>query len=119
MGPGRAAGGADVADDLTARDVFASFHGELAEMSVPRGQTETVGHDDHVAVVTGIRRRLDVAVSRRVHRLALLERDVQSLMETRLAGKGIVAAAEPSGDPSMRRPDRRRGRGQRFAPLDF
>ena len=39
-------------------------------------------------------------------------------MEAGLAGERIRAAAERAGQPAVRRPDRRRGGGQRFLPLD-
>ena len=74
--------------------------------------------DDQVAVVAGVRRRLDGAVGRRVDRLALFGRDVEALVEARLAGERIAAAAERAGQPAVRRPDRRRRGGERLALLD-
>ena len=115
---GRAAGRADVADDVAALDVLARLDVERAQMAVARRQAEAVLEDDQVAVVAGVRRRLDRAVGRRVDRLALVGGDVDALMKARLAGERIAAAAERAGQPAVRRPDRRRRGGQRFAPLD-
>src|SRR5207244_8919783 len=83
-----------------------------------RHETEAVLDDDQVAVIARVSDRLDRAVGGRVHRLAFFSGDVEALVEPGLAGERIAAAAEGSGEPAMRRPDRRRGGGERFAPLD-
>ena len=62
--------------------------------------------------------RFDGAVGRRVDRLPFVGRDVEALVEARLAGERIAAAAERAGQPAVRRPDRRRRGRQRLAPLD-
>ena len=77
-----------------------------------------MSQDDEVAVVAGIRRRFNFAVGRRVDGLALFGRDVDALMEARLARERIAATAEVSAQPAVCRPERRRRGRQLFAPLD-
>ena len=62
---------------------LAGLHGERAQVPVARRQAEAVLEDDEVAVVAGVRRRLDRAVGRREHRLALVGRDVEALVDSR------------------------------------
>src|SRR5439155_22889194 len=81
MRAGRAAGRSDVADDLAALHGRARLHREGAQVAVARREAEGVLDDDQVAVVAGIRRRVDDAVSRRENRLTFLRGDVETLME--------------------------------------
>ena len=109
---GRAAGRADVADDVAALHRLARLDVEPAQVAVARRQPEVVPDDDQVAVVAGVRGRLDRAVGGRVDRLALLGRDVEPLMEAGLAGERIRTAAEacrsasraPARSTASRRP---------------
>src|SRR6185503_6251836 len=114
---GCAAGGADVAEHRTAADALAGLHGERAQVAVSRRQPETVLDDDEVAVFAGVGGRFDAAVGGGVHRLAFIGRDVEPLVERRLAAERIAAAAEGAGEPAVRRPDGRRRVGERFLTL--
>src|SRR5262245_1297891 len=102
---GRTAGRADEANHVAASDRITGLHAEAAQVAVTRRQSELVLQHDEIAVFSRAFRRLDDAVGRRVDRLALLGRNVETLMETRLASKGIRAATEGSGQPPIRRPD--------------
>src|SRR5438132_427183 len=115
---GRTAGGADQADHVAARDAVADLHAVAAQMTVARRETEGVLQDDQVAVVARERGRLDDAVGGRVHRLAFFSGDVDAGVVLGLAAERIAAAAEESGEPAVRRPDRRRRVGELLAAFD-
>ena len=115
VGAGRAAGRADVADDVAALDALAGRDVEPAQMSVAGRQPEVVREHDQVAVLR--RRAPPIRRCRRPsrRRVALVGGDIDALVIAGLAGERIAAAAERAGQPAVRRPDGRRRGGQRFA----
>src|SRR5262245_46410534 len=118
MGARRAAGRADISDDIAALYRRAGLHAEPAQVAVPRREAEVVTHDNEVAVIAGVLRGFDRSVCRGVYLAALLGRNIEALMKRGFARKRIGSAAKGPRKPSERRPDRRRGRGQRFLALD-
>src|SRR3989338_3386744 len=98
---GRAAGRADVADDVTARDTLSRADVEPGQMSVASRQAELVREHDQISVLAGRRSGLDRAGSRRVDGIALVGGDVDALMIVRLAGERVGAAAERAGQPAV------------------
>src|SRR4051812_28217206 len=103
VSPGRSAGRTDIAEDVAALDLLAWLHFERAQMAVPRREPEAMFQRDEVTVIAGVCRRLHRAVGRCDDRLAFVGRDVDALMKSRLAGERIAAAAERTGQPSVRR----------------
>src|SRR5438034_7638930 len=99
MRPGRAARRSDVADHVAALDGGADADRERTQMAVACRQPEPVLEHDEVAVIAGIGRRLDDAVGRGVDGLAFFGRDVETLMEPRLARERIASTAEGAGQP--------------------
>src|SRR5437867_2106882 len=89
----------DASDDVAALHALPRLHRERAQVTVTRRETELVLDDDQVAVVAGIRRRLDDAVGGRKNRLTFLRRDVEPLVEARFARERIRPSAKCSGEP--------------------
>ena len=94
---GRAAGRADVADDVAALDRVAGLDVIRAQVPVARRQAEGVLEDDQVAVVARVARRLDDAVGGGVDRLALFRGDVDALSGT--PGSPVNGSLRPPKKP--------------------
>src|SRR5688572_13911211 len=75
---GRAAGGADVADDFAAANGLARGDHEARHMAVACRQAEPVVDHDHVSVVAVESGAVDRAVCRRVNGGAVLRRNVET-----------------------------------------
>src|SRR4029453_18048831 len=113
MRPGCAAGCADVADTVPPRDRLSGPDDELTQMSVAGEESERVPQDDQIAVVAGVGSRINSRIRRGVDRIALVGRDIDSLVEPMLAGERVLPSTETVGQPAVGRPDRRR-RGRQF-----
>src|SRR2546426_10458635 len=112
MRAGGAARRTHKADDVPALDALTRLDPVRAQVTVTRREPEAVLEDDQIAVVAGVRRRIDHAIGGRKYRLALFGRDVESPVEARLAGERVRAPPERPRPPPPRPPE---GPGPRAA----
>src|SRR5262245_3682903 len=90
----RAAGAADVGDDVAPLDALPRLHREAVEVPVSRDHAVAVVDDQRVAVPTLLAGRDDDPVRGRLDLRAHGRRDVDARMEVLLAGEGVDAVAE-------------------------
>src|SRR3989475_10466921 len=115
MRAGGAARRTHKADDVPALDALTRLDPVRAQVTVTRREPEAVLEDDQIAVVAGVRRRIDHAIGGRKYRLALFGRDVQSPVEGPHAGGRSGPAGARPRPPPARRPARPGGGSGRLA----
>src|SRR4051812_48938180 len=115
---GRAAGAADMADHVAAIDLLAGLYLVVEEVSVARLEPEAVVHGDEIAVTAFPADVRDGAGRRREHGLAAFAGNVETRVEVVATRERIGAMAHRRREPALRRPDRRRCRGERITAVD-
>src|SRR3989442_8278573 len=103
MRAGGAARRTHKADDVPALDALTRLDPVRAQVTVTRREPEAVLEDDQIAVVAGVRRRIDHAIGGRKNPPDPFWRDVESLVEAPLARERI-GPPPPTPRPPPPRP---------------
>src|SRR5690606_22148568 len=101
--PRRQAGGADIADDLSAPDMLAGAHGNTAHVAIAGAKTAAVIELHIIAVSPCTARRGDDAIADGVERCAISATEIDAAVHAAVSEDRVPAHAERRGYAAVRR----------------
>src|SRR5690606_2401407 len=101
--PRRQAGGADIADDLSAPDMLAGAHGNTAHVAIAGAKTAAVIELHIIAVSPCTARRGDDAIAAGVDPCALSAPEIDAAVHAAVSEDRVPAHAERRGCAAVRR----------------